>query len=260
MAKRPQTRRPRRRGPKRAGGRFKSKAFTKAVQKIIHKNVESKQAFHSLATTSYNSGINATGDAPRVVPTILQGTAEDNRIGEQITAQSLKVKGAIVYNPSTGQYGTYANSRIAVRLMIVQPRQYSNLDDVQANIATWCNTLLKKGSNSVAFTGILSDLWAPINSDAIIKYYDRLFYMSAPYQQTAVGSTLMGNSTKFFNISLKLRNKILKYNSLVASGQQPTNYAPVVLLGYAHLDGSSPDTLSTAVQMTYDTMLTFEDA
>lgn len=263
-------RRRRGRAPKRAPRRYGrkkvvpsarlSKPMVKAVQKLIHKNTESKQAFHERVLTSYNSGINVTADATRVLPSIAQGITDYQRIGDQIKAQSLTVKGAIIYNPSTGQYGTYANARLGVRMMIVQPRKFSNLDDVQTDVPNWSSYLLKKGGTTTAFTGVLSDLWAPINSDGIIKYYDKLFYLDAPYQTTAVGSVTMGNSTKFFNINLKLRNKILKYDASVSGALQPTNYAPVLIIGYAHMDGSAADVLTTAIQMTYDTVFTYEDA
>lgn len=237
-----------------------NRAFRVAVQKVIHKDVETKSAYHAVTGVSYNSGINVIGDATRVLPQVTQGTGDSNRIGDQLRGQSLTVKGAIVYNPSTGQYGTYANARLGVRMMIVQPRQYSNIDDVQSNAAAWLSLLLKKGGSAVGFTGNLSDLWAPINSDYIIKYYDRVHYLDAPYQATAVGSTLMGRSTKFFTINMKTRNKLLKYDQNVSSGASPVNYAPVLLIGYAHMDGSSPDTLTTAIQLSYDSMFNYEDA
>lgn len=237
-----------------------SSSFTKKVQAVIHKNLESKQAFHTLATTSYNSTINSVGDATRCVPSISNGTADYQRIGDQIKAQSLVIKGAIVYNPSTGSYGTFSNARLGVRLMIVQPRKFSNLDDVQTNATSWMAYLLKKGGTTTAFNGDLADLWAPINTDGIIKYYDKTFYLDAPYQASGVGSVQMLNSTRLFKIKLNCRNKILRYDSSVSSGLQPTNYAPVVILGYAHMDGTGGDTLSTAIQMTYDTIFNYEDA
>lgn len=237
-----------------------SKTLKKQVQKIIHADVETKQAFHAVTAVSYNSGINAVGDVTRVVPSIGQGTGDNQRVGDQLKAQSLTIKGAIVYNPSIGQYGTYANARLGVRMMIVQPRQYSNLDDVQSNAGAWLTFLLKKGGTTVAFTGVLSDLWAPINSDAIIKYYDRVVYLDAPYQQTAVGSVTMGNSTRMFSHTLKLRNKTLKYDSNISGGLNATNYAPVFIIGYVHMDGSAPDVATTAIQLSYDTIFNYEDA
>lgn len=238
----------------------KNKAFVKAVKKVIHADVETKQAFHAVQAVSYNSGINAVGDATRVIPTITQGVGDNQRIGDQLRAQTCSIKGAIVYNPSTGQYGTYANARLGVRMMIVQPKAYSNLDDVQTTIGTWGAYLLKKGGSVVGFTGVLSDLWAPINSDAITKYYDKVFYLDAPYQATAVGSTVMGRSTRMFSINMKLRNKVLKYDGTISGGSNPTNYAPVLIIGYAHMDGSSPDSVTTAIQLSYDSVFNYEDA
>lgn len=239
---------------------YKNKAFKKAVQAVISANAESKQGFHSVTAENYNSGINVTGDVKRLMPSISQGTADNARIGDQVKAQTLTVKGAIVYNPSVGQYGTYANARIACRLMIVSPRLYPNIDDAQTNAATWTAYLLKKGGTTTSFSGILSDLWAPINTDGIIKYYDKVFYLDAPYQITNVGSTLMGKSTRFFSHSMKLRNKTIKYDSSVSGGTQPSNYGPVMVLGYAHMDGSSPDSLTTTVQLSFDSIFTYEDA
>jgi len=243
--------------PKKA---YSNKAFKKAVQAVVSANAETKQGFHSVTAENYNSGINVTGDIKRLIPSMSKGDDDNQRDGDQVRAQSLTVKGAIVYNPSTGQYGTYANSRIAVRLMIVSPRLYPNIDDAQTNASLWTAYLLKKGGTTSAFTGVLSDLWAPINSDGIIKYYDKVFYLDAPYQATAVGSVLMGKSTRFFSHSMKLRNKIIKYDASVSGGIQPTNYGPVMILGYAHMDGSAPDSLTTAVQLSFDTIFNYEDA
>jgi len=144
--------------------------------------------------------------------------------------------------------------------MIVSPRLYPNIDDAQTNASTWMAYLLKKGGSTSGFTGVLSDLWAPINSDGIIKYYDKVFYLDAPYQVTAVGSTLMGKSTRMFSHSVKLRNKKIKYDSSVSGGIQPTNYGPVMVLGYTHMDGSAADSLTTAVQLSFDTIFNYEDA
>jgi len=243
--------------PKKA---YSNKAFKKAVQAVVSANAETKQGFHSVTAENYNSGINVPGDVKRLMPSISKGDDDNQRDGDQVRAQTLTVKGAIVYNPSTGQYGTYANSRIAVRLMIVSPRLYPNIDDAQTNSNLWTAYLLKKGGTTSAFTGILSDLWAPINSDGIIKYYDKVMYLDAPYQATAVGSTVMGKSTRFFSHSMKLRNKVIKYDSSVSGGIQPTNYGPVMILGYVHMDGSAPDTLSTAVQLSFDSIFNYEDA
>lgn len=237
-----------------------SKAFVKKVRAVLHKDVESKQAFASISSVAFNSGVTSSADQLAVLPTISQGTADNARIGDQLKGQRLNIKGAIVYNPSTGSFGTYANARIAVRIMVVQPKQFGDYTSASSNFATWSSILLKKGGTTTGFTGVMNDLWSPINTDAITKYYDKVMYINGPYERTAVGGYQMLGSTKFFNISMKMRNKLLKFDASVAGGISPTNYAPILLIGYVHMDGSAPDTLTTAITAQYDSVFTYEDA
>jgi len=253
-------RNPRRRRAPRRKSSAPSKAFVKKVKKIIHGQAETKQAFHVLTPLSFNSGIDAGGDAIRVLPHINQGISDNARIGDQIRAQSLMLKGAIVYNPSVGQYGTYANARLGVRVMVIQPRMFADITSVLGTTASWMPNLLRKGGTNTAFTGVLNDLWAPINSDYFIKYYDKVFYMTAPYQQTAIGSTEMQGATKIFKHNFKLRNKLLKFDANIGGGLTPTNYAPTFVVGYVHMDGSAPDVATTAIQVTWDAIFKYEDA
>lgn len=257
-------RRPRRRMGKKTA-RKSSKSFVKKVQAIIHKDVETKQAFHTLDLTNFNSGINAVGDAIRILPNISNGTSDNARIGDQLRGMKLTVRGHM--NLSTANNGTSV-ARIAVRMMVVQPRNYSNIDNVQSNATTWMSTLLKKGATTTNFTGTISDLYAPINSDAIIKYYDRVTYVTMPvlYKETGITNvnTLTAwdlvNSTKFFNISLKMKNKLLKYDTTGSSATQPMNYAPTFIVGYVKLDGTTPDTVNTQVSCAFDAVFDYEDA
>lgn len=248
-----------------------SKSFVKKVQAIIHKDVETKQAYNALALTAFNSGIDAVGDVIQVVPNILNGNTDNTRIGDQLRGMSLRIKGhmisSVLPNPNTSS----ANCRIAVRMMVVQPRYLSNYNQASSSAAVWLPGLLKKGGTTTAFTGVISDLYAPINTDLIIKYYDKVVYVTIPFTQYAlsgvIGSTNINNtvsidlvnSTKFFNINLKMKNKLLKYDVNI-SNVQPTNYAPCFLLGYCHLDGSSPDVLNTQVSCAFDAIFGFEDA
>jgi len=241
-----------------------SKSFTKAVQSVIHKDAENKSAYHAIDTVSFNSGINSTGDMQRILPNCQVGTAENQRIGEQCRLQSLSLKGHLMLSTANN---SIANSRIGVRVFIVQPRNLSGFPDVTAS-ATWLNRLLQKGGANVGFTGIISDLYAPINTDDIITYYDKVYYCTMPYIYTAtLGVPTSGystttidylNSVKFFNIKLKVKNKLLKYDKDY-SGDQPTSYSPVMLVGYTHLDGSAADVVTTQVQVSYDSVSSYED-
>lgn len=249
-------------GRKRVGA---SKALTKAVQKIIHKGAESKEVYHALDLTAFNSGINVFGDIGQIIPNCGNGTAQNQRVGEQIRAQRLTIRGHQILSMSNN---TPANCRVAIRMMVVCPKAYQSLVGVTNNLA-WMSNLLRKGGANVAFTGLISDLYAPINTDAVTKYYDKVTYVSVPALTSTsvpVGGTGVNtmasydvrNSTKFFNISVKCKNKLLKYDGQL-DGFQPQNWCPVLIMGYSHLDGSSPDVTTTQVSLAYDSIMTYED-
>ena len=243
-----------------------SKGLVKAIKSVIHKQAETKQVYTQQFNTFFNSGINSAGDCLQVVANMGQGTGDNQRIGDQVRAQSLKIKGFFI-SRFTGSTGTtyYQNCRIGVRVMIVQPKAYSGLGAITANATTWQSTLLKRGGTTVGFTGIIPDLYSDINTDAITCYYNKVFYIQNPYSNAVLGSagnTLLmpSGTTRFFGKTLKLRNKCLKYDSSIDSGLTSTNYNPVMLLGYCYLDGSSADTVTTQIAMSFDAYTYFEDS
>lgn len=256
------------RRPRRGRAVKPSKSFVKKVQSIVHKDVETKQAYNNqyLQIQSYNSAINSSGDCAILVPNIASGTSDNARIGDQIRAQKLKITGHLITR-FTGSSGTtyYQNCRIGVRMFIVQPKSFQSQSSITGNATTWQATLLKKGGTTSGFTGLISDLYAPVNTDAITCYYDKVFYVQNPYSNAVFGSTmsnlLMPTGTcKFFSKTIKLRNKVLKYDASIDSGLTPVAYNPVLIMGYAYLDGSSADTVTTNLAMSYVSVLDYEDA
>jgi len=234
-----------------------SKTFVKKVQAIIHKDVETKSAFSQNTSVAFNSGINSAGDIQIIVPDIQNSTFDNGRIGDQIRGMRLRI-GAILTSNLT--YTAYSNCRLGVRVLIVQPKMYSNYDAINTNATVWLGTLLKKGLATSAFTGLINDLYADINTDAITVYYDKVHYINTPFMATAVGEQSTYNSVRFIKKTINLRNKLLRYDSAFNSGKTPTNFNPVMLCGYAHLDGSGPDTVTTQVSMTTDSYMDYEDA
>lgn len=244
----------------------KPKTFEKKVLAVIHKQAENKMAYESGGDVvqKFNGSLAVSGVSALfpLIPSITRGNAEADRIGQQIRAQLLRFKGCLNLTPTgAGPYAAF-QSRVAVRMMIVQPKHLSN--NVQVDSTSWFGALLQKGNTTTSFLGKLTDLWAPINRDAITVYHDRIFYLNATWvsQVTAAGYYLIDNSkaTKFFDVSVKCKNKVLKYddNTFMGSGLTPTNFAPVALFGYTYLDGSAAGTL-TDVGINYDTTLEFED-
>lgn len=251
------SRKPRKNNRKRSKKSVKpSKSFVKKVKAVFASQVESKQAYRNESVANINATITTAADAFQLLPNVTNGVTDHHRIGDQVRAQRLTIKGHIVSNLTlTG----ITQSRLAMRMMIVVPKQYSNFAQIQANAVTWLPLLLKKGATVTAFTGIISDLYAPINTDAITCYYDKVTYIQSPYVATAVGDISVHNSTKFFSKTLKIKNKLLKYDSNIDAGLTPSNYNPVLLLGYVKLDGTAPDA-NNQLNLSYTATLDYEDA
>lgn len=249
---------------KKAVKQVKDKDFKKKVLSIVKKEVETKQAFSSIQDLAFNSAINSAADVQWMLPQIAQGTADNARIGDQIRAQKLTIQGFMNTRFSYGSNTYYQACRLAVRMMVVQPKQYSGITAIQANATSWMAGLLKKGGTTTGFTGLQSDIYAPINTDLITCYYNKVFFINQPYSNVLTGSgqsnlLMPVNTVKHFKINLKLRNKLLRYDAAEQSGLSPVNYNPVLILGYCLVDGSA-DVVNTAIALSLDTIFDYEDA
>lgn len=235
-----------------------SKTDRKKIQTVIDENMEDKQAYKYINDVNYNSGINATTDCNFILPNISNSTADNGRIGDQLKAKSFYIMGHIITNLTQN---TYSQCRLGVRMIICQPKNYGSQGLIQTGAPTWMAHLLKKGGSVSGFTGAVNDLYSPINSDAIIKYYDKVFYMQTPYVPgTNTGALNVSRMTRFFKIKLRVKRKLLKYDQDIDSGLTPSDYNPVLLLGYAHLDNSTPDTVTTQLNLSWTSIFNYQDA
>lgn len=246
---------------------IKRKSLVKTIKKVIHSQVETKQAFHTssnAALTTFNSLITVNGDYLRVLPQITTGAADNQRIGDQLRLQNVMIKGYIKFNP-TILTGDSKNPAVMARLFVLSLKKNLFIGDVQTQ-TTALSGLLKKGGTTTAWTGILSDIYAPVNTDLFTVHHDRRYYLNQtnfvtmPTTNTGVFPSDIKNTVKFFSLPLKVRNKLLRYDANFDGGLSPINYAPFILLGYTYLDGSAPDNLTTNLGLHYDVIMNFEDA
>lgn len=242
-----------------------SRSFAKAVQKVINRNAENKTASIQMDNTSFNSGIATGADVLQLIPSVSQGVDNAQRIGNKIKPSYLDVRGHMelgsipfsALGPVTSAGTIASNCRIAVRLLIVEPKQYRSQPDALSSYSNWLPQLLQNGSAEIGFTGLTKDLYLPINRDCVTVHYDKIIYLSVPMTYTDSGMSVpLTNSVKFFIKRIKLK-KVLSYTD---ARDQPTNSAISMLCGYAHIDGASPDILTTAVKLSYVSTLHYEDA
>ena len=84
------------------------------------------------------------------MPAIAQNVFDNGRIGDQIRAQKLTVKGHFMTRFTAGAGTTYYNNcRVGVRVMIVAPKAVAGQGAANAFSTTWMASLLKKGGSTV---------------------------------------------------------------------------------------------------------------
>jgi hypothetical protein len=255
-----------RRSQKPSGKNIKS--LSKVIKRVVRAQAEQKTSFASVSNLYFNSAISVFADIQQILPGVGPGVADNCRIGDQIRASSLTVTGAMMIPAIQSYLNTYnsaPNSRIAIRQFIVQPRGFGAIGQITTNYQSWLPLLLKKGGAATAFGGSLSDLWAPVNDDVVNCLYDKIHYVSTP--TVLVPTTIANNNVscdltgtvKFFKINIPLKNKLLLYDQNIDGGLSPTNYNPVMVIGYVHLDGSSADIVSTAITLSFDSVFNYTD-
>jgi hypothetical protein len=239
--------------------RIKALTFEKKVQQVINKNAEDKEAYNAVVNTNFNSAISASTDIVALIPSVIRGTNEGDRDGDEITATQFIIKGHMLSNLT---FSDYSSSRICVRMMIVSPKMFSSQSVITSNYSTWLPALLQKGNTTTGFTGLVTDLYAPLNRNVVTVHSDKLHFITAPYVPASNAgdlNTTPQTNTKFFTYSFKVKNKKLKYADDIDSGLTPTNFNPVLLLGYAHLDNSTPDSVNTQINMSWTALLKYQD-
>lgn len=245
-----------------------SMALKKTIRSVINKQAENKQAYTTQSTApallKFNSGIDSVGDLIQILPNISKGDDENQRNGNQIRAKSFNIKGFLKLDVNDVADSTKLPNVVA-RLMVVSMKVAPSFQDAQS-LSTKIGTLLKKGGTTSTFAGNLQDLYAPINTDVFTVHYDKKFYLKQDYVNVAGSSAPsttiaqdISKTVKFFNINIKCKNKLLRYDEDVGSDVLPGNFGPFLLLGYSYLDGSAPDVVDTKLGLCFDSVLNYTD-
>jgi len=253
---------------KRKVSRKPTSAFKKMVKSVISADVETKMAFHTSSTSSltlFNSGINSTGDYLRLVPLIANGTADNQKVGNQIKAQALSVQGYLRATSIPNSNTSQSLPQMVVRVFCVSLKEKSAWNNITSS-TTPLTTLLDKGGATTAWTGILSDIYAPVNRNVFTVHDDKLYYLTQNQMTGQVDATdpviatNVREAIRFFKFNVKCKDRLIKYDSIIESGESPVNFNPFLLVGYAYLSGDAPDTISTNLGVHYNSVFKYEDA
>lgn len=233
------------------------------IARTIRNNEETKMSTNQYGLTNFNAGINTSSDLITVLPVCVQGTGQNNRIGNKIRPIRLEITGYVMYQTNSAQ-GNADAKMIGGRLFCFQDktsRAYSN------NIYNY--NLLNLGGTSSNYTGTALNFVAPHNNDQFKFFCDKKMKFLKPYGLTnnatpsaTVAITGMDNSL-FHPFKIVLTQKhlpaLFSYDA-ADDGNFPTNFSPYIALGYSDLLNYSPDVLPVQLAMEFNSTLYYKDA
>jgi len=226
-----------------------SAAVKTYVKKTIHSNIENKQ-WQVIALNQ--SIVSLTGYSKTLLPTMAQGTGQQNRLGCEIKIVKGVVRGFVNLLPYNAVTNPLCCQRIRIMVLSMKEDNLSSLSTT--GIWQYGNTSLDLQSN-------ISDCMYDINRDKFTKYYDKTFLLASP-SQSSLTNNLAGqhfSNDKFqipfyIDFSKHIKSK-LKYND---STTVCINRNMFLWIQSVNADGTSTAVQPAEVHSFLD--LVFEDA
>lgn len=233
------------------------------VNRVIHRNSETKFSSNQYGLTAFNSGISTNADLITVLPQIFVGTGQNDRISNKIRPVRLEITGYIAYY-TDAITGNNDARMLGARLFCFQDkttRSYAN--------SIYNYNLLNLGGSSNNFTGTALNYVSPHNSEQFTFYADRKMVIQKPWgytNNTTPSSTnaITGMDRSMFRpfkivLTQKHLPAVIQYDQVDSLGY-PVNFAPYMALGYADLMNKTPDTTSTQLVMEFNSTLYYKDS
>lgn len=233
-------------------------SFAKRVLSVLNQQRELKSgtplAGNITDVREAISAVNRTTNVLPILSQIVQGTGENNRLGNQITLKKIVIRG---YYRMTLPTGSALASRILIRNAVMRQR---NILDAQTltsgTVGLNYTSMLEPGAS---YTGSVGDFNTPWNKDSFIirKEFKRSIstdYIPAP----ATNAEGLAESYVFFNYTMTFgKGKELHYRSDVAASCEDF---PFFMAMSATTMGSGVVLPTGAVQFNYVATPYFYDA
>lgn len=187
----------------------------------------------------------ASQDCYQLLPEIPQGPDRGERQGNQIKITSARLEGYLRISPTTNVTSD-SESDVIVRILCLSCKRYKAYDDILANWSTLTDQMFKEGPTTYPIDGSIKSNFLDVNHDLFTSHYDKRFVMNRgavirypfPVVPTSEGAASMPTIHKQFRIPLKFKNRLVNYNE--PSDTLPNNFAPFVVMQWAHADGTPP--------------------
>lgn len=230
--------------------------LVKVVKRVIKAQEEKKLQVLNTSGTTFNGGIAGTNEWYNPIPLIGQGDGAFQRQGNVIKPSLLDM----TWHISLGT-GVTRSCDDTVVLYLFKCKNLRSYADIQSR-GSPANFLDYGSSGPTYFTGLLTDVAAPVNNDLITLIQKRVFKLNkGPGGLNGDGGTYNGaGGVTSKRINIKMRN-LPQFNYTQGNSDGlPENYGIVWALGYAKSDGSAPDVLFQDVRVDFFSSLYYTDA
>lgn len=220
-------------------------------------------------TTMFNGSIAGVGEVYPIIPQVPKNSTDSitayGRLGDKITPKSLKMWGSICI-------ATAAHKRIRVRMFVLTAKSIKcAVNKADVDIVHLLNDGQTDGG--VQFDGTVQRRDFPVNTNKFTVLSDRSYDLFQSYGTSVTGAELeegtTGAAPRYRSDSPNERSAVhfsldiptpatLQY--AVASGNDPTNYFPFVVVGYTELDTNPASTSGTEIAVSCSSMLRFDDS
>lgn len=240
---------------------LKSKSFSSAVKKVVHRMAENKTITADAANESIQpcDGVTAAPYFINLLPSLGQGVTQGTRIGDQVRVVKNHIKGYINLLPYNATTNPYA-SPIIVKMWVVSWK-YANTAFTQPALADF-STFFQRGSATSNFTGGMLDMVRDVNTDAWTVHTTRTFQLNAALSGSIVVSAGVyqgqsGQYTHKYSIDLTKYAKLLKYNDVTPL--TPTNRNLYMVVQTLRADGASAGASTVYCENHWQNTFYFED-
>jgi len=258
--------------PKRVGARKSAprkapstaKAVESVVKSVMAKEIETKFVSATVSNSAFNSEI-TNADIITLLPPLQQTDSSNvgcawQRTGTKVTPKSLTLSCQWQLTPVA------RSSALVVHYFILTSKIYKSMSSISG---VQMGRLLRSGAASLnePFNGYINNTFLPIN-DQEFSVIRRGHFTLQKNTGTVQDDTTAGNQPMVGPVCKILKFKIpvpskLTYDQDSSSPRTvlyPNGYAPFLVFGYTHQDGTVPDMLNQDVTLTARTNLWFDDA
>jgi len=202
----------------RKGANKAKMSFAKRVLSVFNKQRELKcGAPLNVNISDIRPDITAVNRPTNVVPllsSIVQGTGEDNRLGNEITLKKIVIRGYYKMNLPTG---SAAASRILIRNAVMRQRNILDARTLTAATSVSLNYDILLESDS-AYTGSVGDYNTPWNKDNCIVRKEFKRAVSTDFISGSTNAEGIAESYVFYTYTMTFgKGKVLHYRSDVAA-------------------------------------------